>query len=109
MAGLGAYIKILDNFEDALSYQKAQFDRLKHSLFTYAPHYATKIAYYLIPFDTPLHTMRQFVNNMSFAFSNVYASKVVFSWDGKKIIDHFFFAPGSRNTHTVICTSTIGD
>ena len=106
-AGLATELKVSDNFDETLKYQKKEFDYLKSSIYSYSSLYAGKVTLNL-PYTLPCLAVRLFGINFSFTFSNVNASKVTYSWDGKQLVDQFFFAPGSWDGHTIISVSTVG-
>jgi hypothetical protein len=62
----------------------------------------------LLP-GTIVHTIMQDISNLyTILWTNANASKIVFAWDGKKILGQFYFVSGGAGFCTMVNLSTIG-
>ena len=80
-----SYFRITDDFEEALKFQHAHYSALKNSLLPFGPIYTGKVTMNF-PFTLPKLSMNMLTEKYTVIFSNLNASKIEFSWDGKKVL-----------------------
>jgi hypothetical protein len=61
------------------------------------------------PFKIPKLTLDQSTNLITTGFSNMYASKVPFKWDDKKLLNQFYFATSGGSLCNALTSCTVGD
>merc|ERR1712224_600252 len=83
----------LPDFREALADTKRKFDSLKSSLEPFGVLYSTK-ASVLFPFEIGKAVVDDLTTKLSIVFSNLVGSKKQLVWDGKRMLNHFFIAPG---------------
>lgn len=100
-------LKCCDNFEDSLKDCNTVFSRLKTSLMPFGILYLTKIPA-LFPFGLPKMIQRDLTNKFSIIYTNLNASTLPYSFDGKRDTTHYFLVPGYGRVSTGFSICTIG-
>ena len=101
-------IDIHEKYDDALSHTKKLFNALKSSLMPFGGTYAT-VFQNSLPFNFSKYIMADSSSKFTLIYSNLNASKIIYYWDGKKLLGQFFFVPGCSKITVGIGLCTTGD
>lgn len=107
-ASLPISIDIHEKYDDALSHTKKLFNALKSSLMPFGGTYAT-VFQNSLPFNFSKYIMADSSSKFTLIYSNLNASKIIYYWDGKKLLGQFFFVPGCSKITVGIGLCTTGD
>mmetsp|Transcript_4435 Transcript_4435/g.6548 ORF Transcript_4435/g.6548 Transcript_4435/m.6548 type:complete len:117 (+) Transcript_4435:1173-1523(+) len=80
---------------------------MKNSLLPFGPIYTGKVTMNF-PFLFPKVSMNTLTDKFTVIFTNLNASKIEYTWDGKKTTGQFFYAPGVCKVYFAISVATVG-
>ena len=92
-ASLALTLELHSKYDDAIVHTKKMFNYLKSSLQPFGSYYGMHFQNSM-PFNISRYIMADSSSKFTLIYSNLNASKIVYYWDGKKVLGQFFFVPG---------------